>query len=282
MVYQKKFALITGSSSGIGKAIAEELARKKINLVLVALPQTGLEEVAKNIAEEHDVVALPLAIDLTSPDAAVIIFNWCRSQGIDIRILVNNAGMGNISLLEEAPIETLNTLILLNNHALTMLTCAFIGSMKRGGACFILNVGSLAAFLPIPRKAVYAATKSFVYAFSCSLRNELRGTEIKVSCLCPGHTVTSERVNQNFKNISYRGSLFSQTPQEVAVEAVEQMFRGKRRIIPGWPNKFLFLLWTCLPYAVTSAILIRIFNKDRQVPSPRPADRKLLLSLVHR
>jgi uncharacterized protein len=279
--YQKNFALITGASSGIGKAIAVELARRKISLVLIALPETGLEQAASDIAAEHNVTVLHYAIDLTQDNAPEKIFMWCRANEVVVRILVNNAGLGNIGNLEDCRIETLSTILLLNNRAMTMLTHSFLNQMKRHAPGYILNVGSLASFLPIPRKAVYSATKSFVYAFSCSLGNELRDAGISVSCLCPGSTITSETVRQNLGDTSYQGNLFTQTASEVASEAVEQMLRKKRRIIPGWPNKLLFFLWTILPYSIASAILIKIFDKDRQIQkTPSILVKRPLLSIA--
>jgi uncharacterized protein len=282
--YQKNYALVTGASSGIGRAIAEELARRKINLVLIALPGTGLEETAEKIADKYQVDTLAYAVDLTEREASTKILQWCRDQHVAVRILVNNAGIGNISNLEDAEAETLNNIMLLNNHALTMITYTFLRSMKNSSPSYIMNVGSLASFLPIPRKAVYAASKSFVYAFSCSLSNELRGTGVSVSCLCPGGTLTSESVRQNTQSLSYKGNLFVQTAEQVAKEAVTGMFRRKRRIIPGVVNKFLFLLWTILPYNVASAILIMIFNKDkRQEKITRPLTRRFFsMAFVHR
>jgi short-subunit dehydrogenase len=282
--YQKNHALVTGASSGIGRAIAEELARRKINLVLIALPGTGLEETAEMIADKHQVHALAYAVDLTEREASTKILQWCKDQRVSVRILINNAGIGNISNLEDAHVETLNNILLLNNHALTMITYTFLRSMKNSSPSYIMNVGSLASFLPIPRKAVYAASKSFVYAFSCSLSNELRGTGVSVSCLCPGGTLTSESVRQNTQSLSYSGNLFVQTAEQVAKEAVNGMFRRKRRIIPGLANKFLFLLWTILPYEIASAILIMIFNKEnRQEKIARPSARRFFsMASVHR
>jgi short-subunit dehydrogenase len=282
--YQRNYALVTGASSGIGKAIAEELARQEINLVLIALPYTGLDETAKKIKDEYQVSVLTYPIDLTQQDAAAKILQWCKTQNIVVRVLVNNAGMGNIANLEDSKAETLNNMMLLNNHALTMITYTFLRSMKTCSPSYIMNVGSLASFLPIPRKAVYAASKSFVYAFSCSLSNELRGTGVSVSCLCPGGTLTSESVRNNTQSMSYKGSLFIQTADEVAKEAVAGMFQKKRRIIPGWSNKLLFLLWTILPYQIASSILIKIFNKQQHGGKvSRPERRRLpSMAFVHR
>lgn len=282
--YERNYALVTGASSGIGKAIAEELARKKINLVLVALPGTGLEEIAQRIADDHQVTVLTYCIDLTEEHAATQLLKWCKTNSVVVRILVNNAGMGNISRLEDSQPETLDNMMLLNNRALIMLTYTFLRHMKTFSPSYIMNVGSLASFLPIPRKAVYAASKSFVYAFSCSLANELRGTGVSVSCLCPGGTITSESVKMNKQNTSYKGNLFMQTAAEVAKEAVAGMLRKKRRIIPGWPNKFLFLLWTILPYNVASSVLIMIFNEQKHKETLSVRERRSLFSMafVHR
>jgi uncharacterized protein len=282
--YQRNYALVTGASSGIGKAIAEELARQQINLVVIALPNTGLEETAERIRDQYQVSVLTYPIDLTQQNAAGKILHWCKAQNIVVRILVNNAGMGNIANLEDSQAEILNNIMLLNNHALTMITYTFLRSMKTCSPSYIMNVGSLASFLPIPRKAVYAASKSFVYAFSCSLSNELRGTGVSVSCLCPGGTLTSEQVRSNTQGMSYKGKIFIQTAEEVAKEAVAGMFQKKRRIIPGWHNKLLFLLWNILPYRVASSILIRIFNKQQHREKVTRHERRRLPSMafVHR
>jgi len=253
------FALVTGASSGIGKAIALELAGKKVNLILVALPDTGLPEIADQIANEFKVEVKFCELDLTTIEAAGYLYKWCRQQNVTINTLVNNAGLGIQSSFEDTTLPELETMMLLNNQALVMLTYHFLPDLKRNAPSHILNVGSLASFMSIPGKAVYSASKSFIYSFSLTLRMELRSYKINVSCLCPGGTITSRRPIEHISRIRLAGKMMLQMPDEVAREAVRKMYNGRKLIIPGWQNKFLYGLWAILPQPVVDVILSAIF-----------------------
>lgn len=276
--YEKHYALVTGASSGIGKAIASELAKRKMNLLLVDLPQTGLEDVAELLQSIHAIDVQTFCVDLTSEDSAIKIFEFSQKKMIRITVLVNNAGLGNTAPLNKSSPGMLRVMMKLNNDAMIMLTQKFLIQASGSVPSYILNVGSLASFFPIPRKSVYSATKSFVYAFSCALRSELRGSMISVSCLCPGSTATSPNVRKNLEQTAYKGKLFTQTAEEVATVAVEEMFRGVRRIIPGWQNKMVFALWSVLPYFLCAFLLEKIFHPktkegmcSKQVLKARPS-----------
>ena len=258
---KKYFALVTGASSGIGKAIALELASRRINLVLVALPMTGLPEMADQISEDYQVEVRSCELDLTNPGAASYLYQWCRKFNFRINILINNAGIGTQTSFERTAISDLDTMLKLNNYALVMLAYYFLPDLKRNGPSHILNVGSLASFMNIPGKAVYGASKSFIYSFSLSLRMELKQHTINVSCLCPGGTITSNRVIKNISQVRLAGKLMLQMPHEVASEAISHMFQGKKLIIPGWQNKFLYKLWIFLPRRIVDMILSAMFLK---------------------
>lgn len=256
------YALITGASSGIGKALAFELARRKINVLLVALPNTGLSDVVKHLGDTFDIVSHGIELDLTIAQAPAILHSWCVKNHFEVNILINNAGFGNLCSFEQTDPMLISSMINLNSKAMVMLTHQFIPDLKKFDKSYILNVGSLASFMPIPNKSVYAATKSFVYAFSYALRLELEPHGISVSCLCPGATLTSTHVNEGISKLKV-GKNFIQLPESVAHTAVDGMMKNKFRIIPGWHNRILYFIRQVLPETGVRWILLRIFSRQK-------------------
>ena len=157
------------------------MASKKVNLILAALPETGLPETARQISTDYNVEVKFCELDLTQEGAASYLYAWCRQQNVKI------AGLGTQSSFVNTAVSDLETMLKLNNQALVMLTYYFIPELKANRPSNILNVGSLASFMNIPGKAVYSASKSFIYSFSLSLRMELKSHKINVSCCAPGH-----------------------------------------------------------------------------------------------
>jgi hypothetical protein len=255
------YALITGASAGIGRAVARELARRGIHLLLVALPDSGLETMCDELANDFGIRCHAFTGDLTEPDTAERIEAWCRSGRFRVQYLINNAGFGNQNPLELSDIRLLVNMMNLNNQAMVRMTQLFIPHLKKHHVSRLMNVGSLASFLPIPNKSVYVATKSFVYAFSASLRTELYTEGIRVSCLCPGPTVTNTLNNERAQNV-WGSQLFLQPPEVVATEAVAGMLAGKRRIIPGFSGKFLFGLYRVMPTHAVDWILAQLFTRS--------------------
>lgn len=268
----KNYALVTGASAGIGKAIAFELAKRKINLLLVALPNTGLSEVANAITSNYDVDARVFECDLTEPDAVQRIQQWAVVPGIAIRVLVNNAGVGSQHAFEETPEALMQTMLKLNNQATVMMTHYILPELKRNAPSYMLNLGSLASFMAIPGKSVYSATKSFVYSFSRSLRLELKPYGVSVSCLCPGATSTSTNAIENYHKVRYKNKSFLQSAEAVAREGVEKMFRGRGRIITGTHNKIFFRLSKWLPAFLVNFMLTKLFHRKTANLAPLRRD----------
>jgi short-subunit dehydrogenase len=264
------YALITGSSSGIGKAIAYEFARLKVNVILVALPGSGTEDVRRDLITNFGVKADLLETNLTEPGSPNAIFSWCISRQYDVEILVNNAGFGNLCCFEETAPELITRMLSLNNHVLVALTQLFIPHLKRRGGGYVLNVGSLAAFFPLPNKSVYAATKSFVYAFSAALRVELKPYHIHVCCLCPGGTITNASIMDRLASTRIGNWNFHQMPDAVAKEAVQKLFQRKKRIIPGLINKMFYQLSLRLPSYIVEWIVQQIFSHGAKVKINNP------------
>ena len=264
------YVLITGASAGIGRALAFEFARAKKNLLLVALPATGLEELSAELKTQFGVNVHFFNIDLTQALASFEILQWCRSNSFAVEVLVNNAGFGNLGAFENTQSGLLENMMNLNNSVLVKMTHHFIPELKKFPQSYIMNLGSLAAFMPIPSKSVYAATKSFVYTFSHSLYFELKSFNIHVSCLCPGGTLT-ERVKKSLHENQINRNSFCQLPEEVAVEAVKQMYQKQFRIVPGWQNKLLYWFSQALPDFIKIRIIQTAFKSSRQNPLPDSA-----------
>lgn len=264
----RNYALVTGASAGIGKAISYELARRGINLLLVALPQTGLKEVAQDLSTRFHIDARTYECDLTENDAPQRVLSWAVAPGVAIRILVNNAGVGSQHAFEETPESLMHTMLKLNNHALVMMTHYLLPELKRNAPSYMLNLGSLASFMAIPGKSVYSATKSFIYSFSRSLRLELKPYGVSVSCLCPGATSTSVNAIENYHKVRYKNKSFLQSAEAVAKEGVEQMFRGKSRIITGTHNKIFFRLSKWLPAFLVNFTLTKLFHRKKSTLAP--------------
>ena len=258
------YALVTGASSGIGKAIATELANRKINLLLVALPDKALEKCAEEFRKINNIKVHTLPVDLTKENSPEQILVWCQQNQFSVNILINNAGFGNLCSFQSTKPDIFRDMMILNNQALICLTHLFIPELKKNREGYIMNLGSMASFFSLPNKSIYSATKSFVFAFSSSLRLELKPENIHVSCLCPGNTLTSERVKANVEGINYSGTFFTQHAEEVAQEAVRKMFNKKFKIITGWPNRMLYTFSILLPNKLINYLMINIFGKKKK------------------
>lgn len=182
--------LITGASSGLGEEFAREYARRGRALVLVARREERLKALAAQLRERPGVNVYVLGTDLSEMGAVERVMEFCRAERVEVATLVNNAGFGGTGRLEEMDGERLQQMIALNVGAVVGLTRAFLPGMKARGAGEVLNVASTAAFQPTPFLTVYGATKAFVLSFSEGLHEELRGTGVRVTALCPGPTAT--------------------------------------------------------------------------------------------
>lgn len=215
MLEQPLYTLITGASSGIGEAFARELAKRKRPMILVARSTEKLHRLAAELWNAHGIDVQVVVQDLSEPDGASRLFEFCQTHRWEVGTLINNAGFGLHGDFLTQPSEKLGEMVRLNIAALINLTHLFLHAMVRRQAGGVLNVSSIAAFQPVPTMAVYAATKAFVLSFSESLHEELRGTGVKVLALCPGATETP------FFEAAQMSSATLRTPKETA-EAVAQ------------------------------------------------------------
>jgi short-subunit dehydrogenase len=255
----KETVLITGASSGIGLELAKCFASEGCRLVLVARSTQALENLAAALRRDHKIEAIVLTADLSLPETPGRIFAELSAQKIIVDVLVNNAGFGANGAFAELSLLRQLEMLQVNISALTELTGQFLPGMiarRRGG---ILNVGSVAGFMPGPGMAVYFATKAFVLSFTEALAEELSGAGLQVSVLCPGPT------ESNFGNIA-RGKKVRQletakmSAAAVAVYGHRAFRRGKVTIIPGVQNKIFVSLNRILPRPLPRKIVKR-FNR---------------------
>jgi short-subunit dehydrogenase len=253
--------LITGASSGIGLELAKCFAADGCRLILVARNRDALEKLAEELRLKNKIEVIVLPADLSLPETPKRIFEKLSAQKIFVDVLVNNAGFGTHSAFVETSLPRQLEMLQVNITALTELTGLFLPGMiqrKRGG---ILNVGSVAGFQPGPNMAVYFATKAFVLSFTEALAEELSGTGLKVSVLCPGPT------ESNFGNVA-RGEKVRQvntskmSAETVAIYGYRAFRNGKITAVPGLQNKIFVFLNRILPRWLPRKIL-KFYNRTK-------------------
>lgn len=262
-----RYALVTGASSGIGEALAVELAKDNYNLVLIADHEDKLRRSAENLREAFPNLEVEAAAhDLTYSESAGNIFRELHSRGIEIDTLVNDAGVGQSGPFAETPIGRDIEMIRLNIEALIRLTKVFLPPMLSRNSGRILNVGSIAGFQPGPLLAVYHATKAFVNSFSEALAEELKDTGITVTALCPGPTDTAffERADMEDSTIVRKGHLMD--PSEVAAGGYQALKDGERTYIPGVSNKALTFARRVIPKSLQAKINKKLYESEEERP----------------
>ncbi len=248
------YTLITGAGEGFGKALAIECAQRKMNLILVALPGPELYSLSDFIKRNYYVDVIYFEKDLCQEESCLGLFNEVSALGLQVNILVNNAGIGSTALFEEGSLKMYEKQIKLNVLATTLITRLFLQLLERNTPSYILNVGSMASFFYLPKKQVYGATKSFIYFFSRSLRKEVEKDNIHVSVLCPGGMNTNPAVTLLNKTGNFFSRLSVMNPEEVAPVAIAELLRGKEVIIPGRVNRVFMLLNKILPERIKKRI----------------------------
>lgn len=239
------FALITGASKGIGKAIAIELAKKKTDLLLIARSDELLEQLTQHIKKVYNVKVHYLSIDLSITNAARKVYDWCKQNEYIIHILVNNAGYGLAGNFEKYSSAEHIAMMKINMTIPVQLCHLFLPMLKQQSQSYILNISSTTAYQALPLMSVYAASKAFVLNFSRGLKYELRKTNISVTCVSPGSTDTdfSTRADVGEKALK-NAKKVNMTPEAVAAIAVKAMFQKKAEVITGFINKLgAFFVW---------------------------------------
>jgi short-subunit dehydrogenase len=251
-------ALITGGSSGIGLALAREIAAHGHDVVLSARNRDALEAAAGAIEGKYGVRADVIPADLRSADAADKLYQTISNQKLDIGILVNNAGFGLGGEFLETDLQREVEMIQVNITAVTQLTKMFAAGMVRRRSGRVMNVASTAAFQPGPLMAVYYATKAYVLSFSQAVAEELRDTGVTVTALCPGATATAFAETAEISNTRLFTRLGVDDAESVAAYGYKAMMRGERIAIPRLRDRVMVQAERITPRALVTTITRRL------------------------
>ncbi|HVP62065.1 MAG TPA: SDR family oxidoreductase [Myxococcaceae bacterium] len=247
--------LVTGASGGIGAALAREYARHRHALVLVARSRGTLESIAEELRAAHSVDVRTFVLDLATPGAADRLVAELDAVGIQVDVLVNNAGFALYGAFAETDWAKESEMLQLNVVTLTALTKRLLPGMLARRRGRILNLASTAGFLPGPLMAVYYATKAYVLSFSEALAEELRGSGVTVTALCPGPTRTGFQARAGMEASRLVSGKRLPDAAEVAREGYEGAERGATVVIPGLQNRLQVGLIRFLPRSMVSRIV---------------------------
>jgi uncharacterized protein len=254
-----KWAIITGASSGIGKALCFEFASGGFNLVLVSRNKEALTEVAVECSRRSHVETEVIAADLSDIHAIETLTSALAATSRQYEVLVNNAGFGIHGDFANGDIDQNVRLLNVQLTAALKLMRSVLPSMIARHSGHILNIGSVYSFSPVPFQSVYAACKAFLLSFSSALENELKGTGVKVTVFCPGTTQTEFRSRAG---IGQKRTDTGMTAEEAAHIAYSQTMRGRHVVVPGLINRIFVLATQYLPDALVPG-LVRFINRQR-------------------
>ena len=250
----RRTALVTGASGGIGYELAKLFARDHYDLVLVARSRDKLEQLADELQKKHGIAVMVISKDLTSPSAPQEIYDEVQGAGVHVDILVNNAGYTIYGPFTETKWDEELGLIQVNITALTHLTKLFLPGMIASHWGKVLNLGSTASFMPGPLMALYYASKAYVLSFSEALASELKGTGVSVTALCPGPTWTGFQSRAGIEGVRLlRAGVMEVKP--VALAGYKGLMNGKTVVVPGRSNQFLIQSVRFMPRNLLSRVV---------------------------
>jgi short-subunit dehydrogenase len=253
----RKYALITGASSGIGWHFAEEMAKKGYSVVAISNQPAQLDDLKKRLEQAYRITVITLNIDLAKENSAQQVFNYCKEKNLTVEILINNAGI--FFFVEAANVDYSRMKLILALHMITpALLCRLFGEqMIKRQKGFILNVSSITAVMPYPGISLYGPTKAFLRNFTRALRTEMKLYGINVTCLIPGAVDTALYDAGNFNLPLLMKLGIMKKPGAVANAGVRALFKNRAECTPGLLNKLVVLLLPILPHFVISIIYRR-------------------------
>jgi len=233
-----KYALITGTTSGIGKAMAEKFAQEQINLIVVSQDKQKLNRQAETLSDTYDIKVSVIAADLAQTGAAHMVYEKVKQLGIKVQYLINNAGFNEYGAFLETDLEKEVDMIKLHIIFTTEMMKLFVPDMVENNYGRVLNLGSTGSFMACPNDSVYSATKAYILSVSKGIGAELKGTGVTITTLCPGATNTEfARKAGMEKTLLFK--LFVMNPEKVASIGYKALMRGKTYAIAGVYNKLL-------------------------------------------
>ncbi|MBX5439846.1 MAG: SDR family oxidoreductase [Thermoflavifilum sp.] len=262
-----RYALVTGASGGIGKELARCLASRKWNLLLVARDEKALAELAKELSQTHQIDVHYRSADLAKPAEVESLVEWVNGLQVPLGVLVNNAGYGVWGAFETVDWQAQQQMLQVNVMALLQITHRLLPLLKASGKpAYILQVGSLAGYLPLPYFNLYAASKALVNSFTRALACELRQHHIHVCLLAPGAVATRFNERAGLKDIP-AAQRYAMPADAVAKAAVNGLFKGKAIVMPGYSNRIMARLVSCLPKGWSMAVVARIYKPSENQTS---------------
>jgi uncharacterized protein len=255
-------ALVTGASAGIGEAIARELASRGYGVTLVARREERLRTLAGELSQRNGVRADAIAADLGDPAARERLADQIAELGLEVEILVNNAGFGGSAHLADAERERLVAMLRVNCEAVLDLQARYLPAMVERGRGAVINIASTAAFQPIPGTATYAATKAFVLSLSEAVHQELKGTGVTLTAVCPGPVKTEFTEAAGIQHTEEQlPDIFWMASDAIAKAAVDGAESGKRVVVPGLLNRAGALTGQHTPRMLVLPIAKRIWRQ---------------------
>lgn len=257
----RKVGIVTGAASGLGLEFAHLLARDSFDLILFDIDGKRLKDVKALLESKYDTRISNFSLDLSKPFIAKEVYGKLNGSGIDV--LINNAGFGLFGHFTKTSWQHEEAMIQLHIMTTTQLTKLILKDMVAKGSGKILNVASVAAFLPGPLMTIYYATKAYIVSFSQALANEVRGTGVSVTVLCPGQTKTGfQNVESSLSNVKPSSTkYFTSDALSVAKYGYRAMNAGRALAVPGIFNKFILVLSRILPMKI-SGMLVRKLQEN--------------------
>ncbi|MCF8296081.1 MAG: SDR family oxidoreductase [Saprospiraceae bacterium] len=233
------YAIVTGASGGIGYELAKLLAKDNYNLILIARTIEKLNEIKKELENKFSISVITLKKDLSASGSATELFDEIKTKNLKVSILVNNAGFGDFSAFAESDLDKQLRMMQLNIVSLTELSRLFLPELINQKEGKILNIASIAAFMPGPMMSVYYASKAFVLSFTEAISNELKGSGVSATALCPGPTKTKFFDAAEVENPKFMQLLKMADSSSVAKYGYKSLMKGKVIAVPGFMNKLI-------------------------------------------
>jgi short-subunit dehydrogenase len=256
------YALVAGGSKGIGFGVAKALAKRKFNLILIGRDAEALNAAKNDLEQEYKIHVETLSRDLSLDTTADEITAWCEEKNLQLKMLCNVAGLGGAKDYLSLPLKELRYMVKLNVESDMALCLRLLPLLERNAPSYILNVGSMAGFSPIPVKNLYSATKSATIFFSYNLRYQLKKKNISVSCVCPGPVFTKEEIRKDtIEKLGLFGKAMEVNAKRVGEVAVRRTLNGRLIIVPGTLAKIVSVFLRLLPRRLLAFVYYQLGKK---------------------
>ena len=257
----KKYTLITGASSGLGKEFAIQCARMGMHIILIALPGGNLHSIAASLELEYGVTVKVFEFDLSDSEILKSRLQLITARYV-INFLINNAGVGGTSSITHTSLERIDDIIMLNVRSTVLITHLLIPHLLRHEQGYIMNIASMAAFTPIAYKTVYPASKAFISSFFLGLKEELAATGLSVSVVYPGPIMTNSHTSRRIISQGLKGKMGLLSTPDIARIALKGTLAGYPVIIPGRMNRINHALMQLLPLSFKMRLVSREVKKE--------------------